>query len=188
MQVFIASLRVALVTMAMCVGYVSLILGVAQVLTPSSANGHLVTDASGAVVGSRQIAQAFTQPGYFWPRPSAVGYNGAGAGGSNKSPTSEALTERARELVALHGATPDRPLPPELAAASGAGLDPHVSERAALYQVERVASARGLAADRVRSLVAEHAFAPGGLLTPERVVNVLELNLALDASGGPPSR
>jgi K+-transporting ATPase ATPase C chain len=181
-QSLMASVRVALGTIAVCVlAYTALILAVAQLLTPSTADGHLITRVDGTVVGSRQIAQAFTRPEYLWPRPSAVGYNGAGAGGSNKSPTSTDLTVRAREVIAQYGATPERPLPPELAAASGGGLDPHISERAALYQAERVAAARGVPVAGIEALVRERAFAPGGMLTPDRVVNVLELNLAMDS-------
>jgi K+-transporting ATPase ATPase C chain len=144
----------------------------------------LILRPDGSVVGSRLIAQKFEQPRYFWPRPSAPDYNASGAAGSNKSPTSSALAERASALVERYGATPENPLPADLAAASGGGLDPHISERAALYQAERVARARGVARGRVEELVAEHAFSPGGPLTAERVVNVLELNLALDAATG----
>jgi K+-transporting ATPase ATPase C chain len=181
MQSIVASLRVALATIAVCVvGYTGVILGIAQVVTPQSANGHLITDAAGTVVGSRMIAQKFTDPGYFWARPSAVDYNGAGAGGSNKSPTNPALTERALELISQYGATPTNPLPPELVAASGGGLDPHVSEPAARYQASRVAAARGVPPSRLDALIDQQAFAPGGALTAGRIVNVLELNLALD--------
>jgi K+-transporting ATPase ATPase C chain len=184
MQSLIASIRISLASIGVCViGYVALILGVGQLLTPETANGSLITAADGTVVGSRLIAQKFTQPRYFWPRPSAVDYNGAGAGGSNKSPTSTALTERAQGLVEQYGATPASPLPPELVAASGGGLDPHISERAAEYQAARVAAARGVAREQIDALIDEHAFAPGGALTPDRIVNVLELNLALDAAG-----
>jgi K+-transporting ATPase ATPase C chain len=188
MKSLIASIRITGVTIAVCVvGYAAVILAIAQLLTPDTANGWLVTAADGSIVGSRQIAQDFTDPGHFWPRPSAVGYNGAGAGGSNKSPTSADLTTRAEELVARYGATPSNPLPPELAAASGGGLDPHISERAALYQAPRVAEARGVPQPQVEELVQSRAFAPGGPLTPDRVVNVLELNLALDGlAAGPP--
>lgn len=176
-----ASLRIVVVTIAICViGYTAAILAVAQVSRPETANGWLVTTADGTVVGSRQIAQAFTEPRYFWPRPSAVDYDGAGAGGSNLSPTSPDLTERAGTLIARYGATPTNPLPPELAAASGSGIDPHISERAAEYQAARVARARGLPEPQIKSLINEHAFAPGGALTTHPIVNVLELNLALD--------
>jgi K+-transporting ATPase ATPase C chain len=182
MPSLIASLRLVGATILVCVaGYVAVILGVAQLATPETAQGSLITGADGSIVGSRLIAQKFTQPGYFWPRPSAVDYNGAGAGGSNKSPTSPDLTDRATQLIGLYGASAERPLPADLAAASGGGLDPHVTEAAARYQAERVAGARGLPLERIEVLVREHAFAPGGIFTPGRVVNVLELNLALDS-------
>jgi K+-transporting ATPase ATPase C chain len=112
-----------------------------------------------------------------------VDYNGAGAGGSNKSPTSMDVMKRGTEIVAQYGATAENPLPPELAAASGGGLDPHISEHAAMYQVARVAEARGLPQSQVETIINEHVFAPGGFMTPDRLVNVLELNLALDQLG-----
>ena len=181
MQSLIASLRIVVATIAICVvGYTAVILGVAQLATRETANGSLITKADGTIVGSRLIAQKFTAPGYFWPRPSAVDYNGASAGGSNKSPTSTDLTKRAEALIVQYGVTPAKPLPPELVAASGSGLDPNISEHAALYQAGRVARARGLPLSKVEALIREHASAPGGFLTPERVVNILELNLALD--------
>jgi K+-transporting ATPase ATPase C chain len=185
MQSLIASLRLVIATMLICVvGYTAVILAIGQVLTPDTANGSLITRADGTIVGSRLIAQKFEKPGYFWSRPSAPDYNASGAAGSNKSPTSEDLTKRATELVAKYGATKDRPLPADLAAASGGGLDPHITERGALYQVERVATARGLPQAQVEALVKKHSVAPGSFLTPDRVVNVLELNLALDELGG----
>jgi len=181
MQTLLASLRISAATMLICVGgYTLVILGVAQVLTPNAANGSLIERSDGTIVGSRLIAQKFEQPCYFWPRPSAVDYNAAGAGGSNKSPTSPDLTERAAGFVARYGATADHPLPADLAAASGGGLDPHITEQAALYQAERVAGARGIPTKQVGALIQKLAFSPGGPLTPDRVVNVLELNVALD--------
>jgi K+-transporting ATPase ATPase C chain len=184
MEPLIASIRVIVATMAICVvGYAGAIWTVGRAATPETAQGSLLTDADGTVIGSRLVAQAFTAPGYFWPRPSAVDYNAAGAGGSNKSPTSLDLTARAAVIVTLYGASAERPLPPELAAASGAGLDPHISEHAALYQAARVAEARGLPLAEVEALVDEHAFAPGAFFTPDRLVNVLEINLALDRLG-----
>jgi K+-transporting ATPase ATPase C chain len=183
MSSILASIRVAVMTMLICVaGYSAVIWVVGQTLVPATANGSLLTAPDGTVIGSRLIAQKFTEPRYFWPRPSAVDYNGAGAGGSNKSPTSPDVADRATGIVAAYGATAENPLPPELAAASGGGLDPHISEHAALYQAARVAGARGVPEDQVRDLIAEHAFAPGGFLTPDRLVNVLELNLALDSA------
>jgi K+-transporting ATPase ATPase C chain len=182
MQALIASLRLTIATLLICVGvYTAVILGVARVAAPDTAQASLVTTAEGTVLGSRLIAQKFTAPGYFWPRPSAADYNASGAAGSNKSPTSSALTERAEELIARYGASVEKPLPAELAAASGGGLDPHITEHAARYQVARVAEARGLTPSQVETLIAAHAFAPGAFLTRDRLVNVLELNLALDA-------
>jgi K+-transporting ATPase ATPase C chain len=144
----------------------------------------VITSAEGKVVGSRLIAQKFEQPKYFWPRPSAAGKEGwdaMSAAGSNKSPTSEDVAKRGAEMVARYGATKEKPLPPELAAASGGGLDPHISEHAARYQAERVAKARNLPQATVEELVRSHSFRPGSFFTPTRIVNVLELNLALDA-------
>jgi K+-transporting ATPase ATPase C chain len=184
MGFLVASIRVVVATMVICVaGYATVIWGIAQLLTPATANGSLITGPNGTVIGSRLIAQKFTGPGYFWPRPSAVDYNAAGAGGSNKSPTSPDLTARAEGIVALYGATADNPLPPELAAASGGGLDPHISEHGALYQAPRIAAARGMPQSAVEALIRAKAFAPGGSLTPDRLVNVLELNLSLDQLG-----
>ncbi|MDY8110142.1 potassium-transporting ATPase subunit C [Fulvimarina sp. 2208YS6-2-32] len=182
MQSLLASIRIAAATMLICVaGYATAVWAVAQTLAPDTANGSLVTGADGAIIGSRQVAQAFTQPGYFWPRPSAVDYDAAAAGGSNKSPTSPDVADRGLEMVERYGATPQNPLPADLAAASGAGLDPHISEAGALYQAARIAEARGLDPVRVEGLVRSGAFSPGGLLAADRIVNVLELNLALDA-------
>ncbi len=183
MQSILTSLRLTAATMLVCVGgYTLLVLGFAQLAAPHTANGSLLTRADGTVIGSELLAQEFTKPGYFWPRPSAVGYNAAGAGGSNKSPTSVDLTERARQIVAAHGATAANPLPADLAAASGGGVDPHISEAAALYQVGRVAAARGLSTAEVTALVEQQTFASGGVFTHARIVNVLVLNRALDGT------
>jgi K+-transporting ATPase ATPase C chain len=183
MRSLIASIRLVIVTMLICVaGYTALVLGFAQIVTPGTAEGSLIKDKDGKIIGSRLIAQSFTNAIYFWPRPSAVGYNAAGAGGSNKSPTSTNLTQRAQLLIEQYGASVAKPLPANLAAASGGGLDPHITEHAALYQVERVAKARGIPPSQVEALVKKQAFAPGGALTPDRLVNVLALNLSLDVS------
>ncbi|MGE3313179.1 MAG: potassium-transporting ATPase subunit C [Limisphaerales bacterium] len=185
METFIGSIRVVVASMAICVGgYTALILGFAQAVTPETAAGSLVKRENGLVIGSRLVAQPFEGDIYFWARPSAVGYDAAGAGGSNKSPTSHALRERARDLIQRHRATAERPLPAELAAASGAGLDPHLTVRAAVYQAPRVARARGIAETEVRGLIERASFATGGGLAPDRLVNVLELNLMLDSLSG----
>lgn len=186
METLLSSVRITAVTMVLCVGaYSGAVWAVGQIVAPDTAEASLITKPDGTVIGSRLIVQAFTQPKYFWPRPSAVSYNAAGAGGSNKSPTSEDLATRAAETVKAFGATPENPLPAELAAASGAGLDPHITVRAARYQVARIAQARNVPAADVENLIERKAFAPGSFLTPDRLVNVLELNLALDgASAG----
>ena len=120
MDAFFASLRLVLVTMAICVaGYGTTIWSLAQILTPGSAEGSLIRTADGTVIGSRLIAQQFTEPQYFWSRPSAVDYNASAAGGSNKSPTSTELAKRAEEIMPRYDATAANPLPPELAADVG---------------------------------------------------------------------
>ena len=186
MQLLIASTRLVVATMLICVvGYSLFVLSVTPIV-PDAAQGSLIATPDGKVVGSRLIAQRFEQPRYFWPRPSSAGkdgYDATSAAGSNKSPTSADLTKRAKDLVERYGATTDRPLPAELAAASGGGLDPHISEGAALYQAKRVAEARGLPLARIEATIDQQAFAPGGALTPNRLVNVLELNLAIDQLG-----
>jgi potassium-transporting ATPase KdpC subunit len=181
METLLSSLRISVATMAICVGgYSVAIWAIGQAVTPETAEASIITRADGTVIGSRQVAQAFSQPQYFWPRPSAVGYKGDAAGGSNKSPTSTDLTDRAAETVAAYGATAENPLPAELAAASGAGLDPHITERAARYQVPRIAAARNIPAQQVEQVIEQNLFSPGGMFTPDRLVNVLEMNLALD--------
>lgn len=180
MTYLLPSLRLWLVTMLICVvGYAALVYGVAQTLNPYRADGSIV-EVNGRAVGSALVAQNFRSPGYFWPRPSAADYDGMGAAGSNLSPTSQDLAARAAETVARYGATPDNPVPADLVAASGGGLDPHISLAGALYQAERVAQARGLPTAQVRRLASDAATAPGGILAPEPIVNVLQLNLALD--------
>jgi K+-transporting ATPase ATPase C chain len=181
METIIASLRITVATMAICVGgYTTAVWAIGQSITPDTANGSLITRADGTILGSKQEAQAFTRPQYFWPRPSAVDYKADAAGGSNKSPTSTDLTDRAAKTVEAYGATAENPLPAELAAASGGGLDPHITERAARYQVERIAKARNIAAPDIEKVIDENAFSPGGIFTTDRLVNVLDMNLAMD--------
>lgn len=180
MNYLLPSLRLLLVTILVCVvGYASLMLAFAQIFAPYRANGSII-ERSGQAIGSELVAQDFTSTRYFWPRPSAASYDGMAAAGSNLSPTSEELRAHAVETVARYGATTDRPVPADLVAASGGGLDPHISLAGALYQAERVAAARGLDLERVRQLVHHTGDAPGGIFAPEPIVNVLQLNLALD--------
>ena len=178
------SLRLAGVTIAVCVvAYPLGILAVADVAAPQARLGSLVTNVEGKVVGSRLIAQAFTRPEYFWPRPSACDYNATGAAGSNLSPTNPAITERAKAALASLDATAEHPAAADLVTTSGGGLDPHISLAAAENQIARVAKSRGISETRVIELVAEHAHAlPLSRSTDMKLVNVLELNLALDAA------
>jgi K+-transporting ATPase ATPase C chain len=159
--------------------------GLAQAVFPYEANGSLL-ERGGRVVGSEIIGQPFDDPRYFWGRPSATSpfpYNAAASAGSNLGPTNPALEEAVKARVAaLRAADPGntQPIPVDLVTASGSGLDPHISVAAALYQVPRVARARGLSQEQVRALVGQ--FTEGrqyGLLGEPRV-NVLKLNLALD--------
>jgi K+-transporting ATPase ATPase C chain len=137
----------------------------------------------GTIDGSRLIAQKFTRPEYFWPRPSACDFNASATAGSNLSPTNTKITDRAKEIIAQLKSGEGQLVPADLVTASGGGMDPHITLSAAMFQAPRVATARNLSADRVEELVREHTDSPtlaafGG----EQIVNVLELNLALDAA------
>lgn len=176
------SLRLFVLSLIVCsVAYPAAILGFASLAAPEARQGSLVRDEKGTVVGSRLLAQNFTRPEYFWPRPSAADYNASATGGSNLSPTNPELTEQAREIINRLKPQEDQRVPADLVSASGSGMDPHISLSAAMFQSPRVATARNLTVDRVRELVNQHADSPtlaafGG----EPVVNVLELNLAMD--------
>lgn len=160
--------------------------GVARLAFPHQASGSLI-ERDGQVVGSALIGQAFTSPGYFWGRPSASGpmpYNGGASGGSNLGPTNPALAQAVQDrIAALKAADPGNAaaVPADLVTASGSGLDPHISPAAAAYQVARVARARGLPAEAVERLVQAHTDGPWLGVLGDPVVNVLPLNLALDA-------
>jgi K+-transporting ATPase ATPase C chain len=171
-------------------GYHAALWLVGLVLFPSQAEGSLIRRSDGSVVGSRLIAQAFTRPEYFHPRPSGVDYNAASTGGTNYGPSNpdhlKAVQERLQAATALEGVDPAR-VPSEMVTASGAGLDPHIPPAAAALQAARVAGARRVPVERVVDLIRTHTEPPTlGFLGRARV-NVLELNLALDALA-PPSR
>jgi len=157
---------------------------IAQLLFPEQANGSLVRDQSGKVIGSRLIGQPFSSPGYFHPRPSAagpVGYDAVGSAGSNLGPTSAKLIDRIRQDVGrLRAENPTAPIPVDLVTASGSGLDPHISPAAAEFQLPRVARERKMSEDELRELVARHVEGRWLGLFGEPRVNVFELNLELD--------
>jgi K+-transporting ATPase ATPase C chain len=183
-------LRVALVTLVLTgLLYPIAVTGLSKLLFAEKADGSLVKDERGAVVGSELIGQAFAAPGYFQPRPSAAGDKGfdpTASGGSNLGPTSKKLRERATADVArlLGEGGGGAPVPAELVTASGSGLDPHLSPAAALWQVPRVAKARSVAPERVRAVVEARIEGRDLGFLGEPRVNVLLLNLALDRQFG----
>ncbi len=176
----------ALLTLVTGLAYPYAVNGLAQATFPAEAAGSLIVR-DGKLVGSSLVGQNFTDPGHFWGRPSATGpqpYNGAASGGSNQGPLNPALADAVKARIeALRVADPDNtaPVPVDLVTASGSGLDPHLSPAAAEYQVARVARARGLDPEDVRALVAQHRSEPQFGLFGDARVNVLTLNLALDA-------
>jgi K+-transporting ATPase ATPase C chain len=178
-----------LMTVILGIAYPLAVTGVAQVLFPSQANGSLIVR-QGQAIGSRLIGQPFSDPQYFWGRPSATTpqpYNGLDSTGSNMGPLDPALLVAVKaRIAALHAADPGNPapIPVDLVTASASGLDPDISPAAADYQAARVARSRGLAVAAVDALIARHTRGGGLDLLGEPRVNVLELNLALDAMRG----
>jgi K+-transporting ATPase ATPase C chain len=166
--------------------YPLIVTGIARALFPAAAAGSIL-ERDGRALGSSLIGQSFTDPGHFWSRPSATTpqpYNGSASTGSNLGPLNPALLGALKaRLAALHAADPGNaaPVPADLVTASASGLDPHISLAAAYYQAARVARARGLDDGRVRALIAAHGEGRLFGILGEPRVNVLELNLALDA-------
>jgi K+-transporting ATPase ATPase C chain len=184
-----AIMMVVLATLVLGLGYPLAVTGVAQLIFPGKADGSLIANAGGTTIGSSLIGQNFTDPRYFWPRPSAAGdgYDAANSGGSNLGPTSQKLrdevTQRASDLRQANKLAPDAEVPAELVTASGSGLDPDISPDSAKFQAQRVADARGMSLDSVMKLIDDNTQGRTlGVLGQPRV-NVLELNMALDQQG-----
>lgn len=179
-----------LLTLLTGVIYPLLVTGIAQVLFPGRANGSLI-ERDGKVRGSELIGQPFSDPKYFWGRPSAtspIPYNAGASSGSNLGPTNPALEEAVKaRIAALKAADAGNPapIPVDLVTASASGLDPHISPAAAEYQVGRVARVRGLDASAARALIAQYTEGRDFRMLGEPRVNVLRLNLALDRRGKP---
>jgi K+-transporting ATPase ATPase C chain len=182
-----AILMVIVFTVVTGLAYPLAVTGIAQVVFPGASDGSIVKDASGNVIGSSIIGQSFSDPKYFWGRPSAAGdgYDAANSGGSNLGPTSEKLRElvqqRAEALRKASNLPADALVPAELVTASASGLDPNISPDAARFQASRIAQARGLPADQVLKLIDDHTDGRTLGFMGEPKVNVLELNMALDA-------
>ena len=195
MKTMTIALRMTIVTLVLTgLLYPFVITGLAQVLFPWRANGSLITDEKGQVVGSELIAQGFSNSAYFQPRPSAAGekgYDATASGGSNLGPTSKKLQDRINDdLKRLKAENPDtdEPVPAELVTTSASGLDPHLSPEGMLWQVPRVAKARGVAPDRIKAVVDANVEGRTFGILGEPRVNVLLVNLALDRQFGKPIR
>jgi len=179
----VAVLMTIVTTLLVGVVYPLVVTGLAQLLFPDKANGQLL-ERDGKVVGSRIIGQGFSSPGYFRGRPSAAGtgYDAANSGGTNLGPTNKKLVDAvASNVAAARKENASAPVPIDLVTSSASGLDPHVSPASAAFQVLRVARERGVAAADIQRLVDAHTQGRQLGFLGEPVVNVLELNLALDA-------
>ena len=171
-------------------GYNVLLWAIGRVAFPAQAEGSLIRREDDTIVGSRLIAQKFTRPEYFRPRPSGVDYNAASTGGTNYGPSNpdhlKAVQERLDAVMKDEGVTAHQ-VPSEMVTASGGGMDPHIPPSAAELQAARVARARGVPVERIRDLIRAHTEPPTlGFLGRARI-NVLELNLALDQTLGAPA-
>ena len=180
-------LATLVLTVLLCGVYPLVVFGVGQLLFPRQANGSLLHDRDGALIGSTLLGQNFNAEQYFNPRPSAAGnagYDPTASGGSNYGPTSQKLIDAVKQRVAdyrkANGLADGQPVPADAVTASASGLDPHISLKNALFQAPRVAAKRGLSEDQVRALIARHTEGAFLGLIGEPGVNTVTLNLALD--------
>jgi K+-transporting ATPase ATPase C chain len=184
-QIYPAVMITIVLTVLLGIIYPLLVTGLAQVIFPTQAAGSLIVK-DGKVIGSSLIGQPFSGPGYFHSRPSAAGsgYDGTASSGTNLGPTSQKLFETNVKPAAdaLHEENPNTPVPIDLVTSSGSGLDPHITPAAAEFQIPRVVKERGMSETEVRRLVREHSEGRQFGCLGEARVNVLELNLALDAA------
>jgi K+-transporting ATPase ATPase C chain len=183
-QILIAVRMTIVTTILLGVIYPLVVTGIAQTLFHDRANGELI-QRNGVVGGSHLIGQPFSGPRYFHSRPSAAGDNGYDAtssGGSNLGPTNQKLVDRVKaDVTGVQAENPEAPVPIDMVTTSASGLDPHISPAAADFQVPRIAKERHLSESNVRALVQAHTQQPDFGLLGEARVNVLDLNLALDA-------
>jgi K+-transporting ATPase ATPase C chain len=181
-NLLIAVLMTIVTTILLGIIYPLVMTGIAQVIFPKQANGQLI-ERAGKVVGSSIIAQGFTSPGYFHPRPSFAGngYDAANSNGSQLGPTNQKLIDRVKgDVSTAQAENPGIPVPIDLVTGSASGLDPHITPENAEFQLPRVARERGLSVDQLRALVAKHTEGRQWGFLGEPRVNVLELNLDLD--------
>jgi potassium-transporting ATPase KdpC subunit len=189
MQIRAAVLLPFVLAVVCCGVYPVVVLGFSQAFFPRKANGSLIVDAQGNILGSRLIGQQFASDRYFHSRPSAAGngYDSACSGGGNLGPTSRKLRDfiahNASDYRAQNGLATDVPVPSDAVTASASGLDPHISPSNAEFQVSRVAKARGSSEEKIRLLIGQHTDRANLGILGDPGVNVLELNLALDAIG-----
>lgn len=177
-----AILMTIVTTILLGLVYPLVVTGLAQVIFPDNANGQLIRDLDGAIVGSRLIGQSFSSAGYFRSRPSAASYDASASSGSNLGPTNQKLIDRVKtDVEKLQAENSGKPVPIDLVTTSASGLDPHISPAAADFQLPRVARERGMSEDELRRIVAAHTEGRQFGFLGEPRVNVLELNLDLDA-------